>query len=131
MWWHSIVCSLSLFHVFLLIFSSSSVLVGYYFWWCIYYEFLLIDWMSFSIDNWLLLMNDQLFIGGVLLMELVIVVLPLMIVVFMCSSLFLWHLTLILRWLYIFGLGICMLTWYEMLVLEWVSFWFWLSLLLE
>ena len=52
-----------------LIFASSGVLVGYCFWWCIYFELLLIDWMSFIVDNWLLLMNDQLFISGIFIVE--------------------------------------------------------------
>ena len=117
MWWHSIVCSLSLLHGFF-VFASSGLLVGYYFWWCIYCELLLIYWMSFIIDSWLLLINGQLFIGGVLLLELVICGLLLLMIVVICLSLCLWLLTLISRWLYIFGLGICMLTWYVVLVLD-------------
>ena len=50
------------------------------------------------------------------MLELVIGSLLLLMAVVICWSLCLWHLTLILRWLYIFG--ICMLTWYEMLVLD-------------
>ena len=119
MWWHSIVCSLGLLHVFFLFASSGvfisgtfigGVLLGYNLWWCIYCELLFID-------------ECHLFIGGVLWLDVFIVddLLSLM-AVGVLIVIILWHVAFDLKWIFL----IDFVSWLMILNLYyWLGKWCW------